>query len=69
MHEVKNRNVDDDDWCYNFTNIFKGDDNEIEDVEILELINSAFLWKTSKDGHDFWQNLSREWQEIVWNKL
>ena len=28
------------------------------------IINYAFSWRDTQEGHEFWDNLAREWQDV-----
>jgi hypothetical protein len=47
----------------------------IEPLKILlckehysELVNRAFTWAKTKEGHAYWEKLNNKWKRIVYNK-
>ena len=31
----------------------------------IMLISSAFEWKSTHEGHDFWKNINEEWEKCI----
>lgn len=39
------------------------------DITLFELINYAFTWSISKNGHGFWDNINTAFTNYLWDKL
>ena len=58
-----------------FMRAFDGDDNYpdfdqmYDDTEYKELINYAFTWGSSFEGHKYWSKMDEEWKFYVDNQL
>ena len=31
----------------------------------VDIINASFHWASTKEGHDFWMNLHKQWEKYV----
>ncbi len=53
--------------CYQFDNeyIINFLVNAIKENSEIILISSAFKWRSTHEGHDFWKNINEEWKKYL----
>ena len=44
-------------WQYNI--------EDITTFKAYDLINNAFTWRDTKEGHNFWSKFNTRWREII----
>lgn len=37
----------------------------LEEIHYMDLISHAFVWRRTREGHDFWRVINNEWKKKI----